>query len=68
MPSQDMLEKAANLTVFNRDNVRFSCIGDSSKLPDQLKELINYAEEKTEHNAGLKLTNMTLCKHAKAFL
>lgn len=60
--------KKDELNNFMKDNVRFSCIGDSSKLPDQLKELINYAEEKTEHNAGLKLTNMTLCKHAKAFL
>ncbi|KAG5550521.1 hypothetical protein RHGRI_015478 [Rhododendron griersonianum] len=50
-----MLEKAANLMVFSRDNIRFSCIGDPSKLPDPVKELITYAEERTKHNSGLQL-------------
>lgn len=50
-----MLEKTANLMVFSRDNIRFSCIGDTSKLPDPVKELITYAEERTKHNSGLQL-------------
>ncbi|KAG5550519.1 hypothetical protein RHGRI_015478 [Rhododendron griersonianum] len=40
---------------FMRDNIRFSCIGDPSKLPDPVKELITYAEERTKHNSGLQL-------------
>jgi len=43
------------LNNFMRDNIRFSCIGDSSKLPDPIKELITYAEERTNHNSGLQL-------------
>ncbi|KAF7142465.1 hypothetical protein RHSIM_Rhsim05G0214300 [Rhododendron simsii] len=40
---------------FMRDNIRFSCIGDTLKLPDPVKELITYAEERTKHNSGLQL-------------
>ncbi|XP_052173917.1 cis-prenyltransferase 4, chloroplastic-like [Diospyros lotus] len=38
-----------------RKNIRLSIIGDSSKLPVSLKELIADAEQRTKNNSGLQL-------------
>uniref|UniRef100_A0A5B6YRZ2 Alkyl transferase n=1 Tax=Davidia involucrata TaxID=16924 RepID=A0A5B6YRZ2_DAVIN len=40
---------------FNREDIQISIIGDSSKLPESLQELITNAEEATKHNSRLQL-------------
>ncbi|XWS52999.1 hypothetical protein CRYUN_Cryun11dG0120200 [Craigia yunnanensis] len=41
--------------TFSRGGIRISVIGDSSKLPPSLQELINEVEEMTEENSKLQL-------------
>ncbi|KAI8556969.1 hypothetical protein RHMOL_Rhmol05G0297700 [Rhododendron molle] len=53
--SDNWLRPKVEVGFLMRDNIRFSCIGDTSKLPDPVKELITYAEERTKHNSGLQL-------------
>ncbi|XAR68824.1 Ditrans,polycis-polyprenyl diphosphate synthase ((2E,6E)-farnesyl diphosphate specific) [Bertholletia excelsa] len=51
---QEMVEIQLWATL-NRENIRVSIIGDPSKLPDPLQELIEDVEERTKHNSGLQL-------------
>ncbi|XP_071724258.1 dehydrodolichyl diphosphate synthase 2-like [Rutidosis leptorrhynchoides] len=45
----------SELGKFEKEGIRISVIGDSSKLSPSLQELINYAEEKTKDNSKLQL-------------
>ncbi|KAH7549900.1 hypothetical protein ACOSP7_025106 [Xanthoceras sorbifolium] len=45
----------SELESFKRDNIRLSVIGDSSKLPKSLLEMIHEAEESTKQNSKLHL-------------
>lgn len=43
------------MICFNRENIRVSLIGDTSKLPSSLQELITNVEEGTKNNSRLQL-------------
>lgn len=44
-----------NFLTHNRENIRISVIGNTSKLPNSLQRLIANVEETTKKNSGLQL-------------
>ncbi|MED6137747.1 hypothetical protein PIB30_067890 [Stylosanthes scabra] len=52
-----LFEKTINseIDIFQREGIRISVIGDSSRLPKSLLRMIEYAEESTKENSKLQL-------------